>query len=135
MTERNPMAKAASRERMSATLRSMGHAPKQRGGNGQGLTDAQRRLADALGWPTEVIVKTGKPRRPGVPTHYKLDIADVVTKRAVEVDGRSHGALTRRAQDARKDEFLVAQGWRVVRITNEQVFADLAGAAARVLAL
>lgn len=133
MTEHNPMADPDARARMAATLRSTGHQPGRRGGNGSGPTDAQKLLAEALGWEMEVVVKTGRPRRPGVPTNYKIDIADLATKTAVEVDGRSHRALARRSADERKDAFLLDAGWRIVRVSNESIHDDLAAVVREVL--
>lgn len=117
------------RNRMSETLRSMGHRPSVRGGNGYGLTEPQRLLSEELNWPTEVVVPTGRPRTPGVPTHYKLDIADPDRKIAVEVDGGSHYPLARQESDRRKDAFLRGAGWTVLRFSNQEVMADTAACA------
>lgn len=129
MTASNPMSSPASRKKMKATLKAIGHKPPVQGGNGRGPTVPQKTLADLLGWPMEVIVPTGRPRAPGLPTHYKLDLANPAAKIAVEVDGGSHGALSRRAADRRKDEWLTAAGWTVLRFTNRQVIADPAACA------
>lgn len=138
MTARNPMAAPDVRARMAATLKAVGHAPKVRGGNGRGLTESQRLLSEALGWDTEVIVKTGNPSRgvehiPGIPTHYKLDIASLELMIAVEVDGGSHCALERKAQDRRKGEWLTGAGWTVLRFSNREVMADTADCARTVM--
>lgn len=137
MKARNPMSDPRVRAKVATTLRSIGHAPKERGGNGRGLTEPQRLLAEALGWETEVIVKTGSPTRgpahvPGIPVHYKLDIASPELMIAVEVDGGSHCALERKAQDQRKDEWLTGAGWTVLRFSNREVMADT-GACARMV--
>ncbi len=122
----NPMSNPASRAKMSGTLRAMRHRPKVRGGNGQGPTEAQKALADALGWPMEVIVPTGQREAGGPPTHWKLDIANPELMIAVEVDGFSHGLLARQAADARKVAWLNGAGWTVFRFSNQEVMADTA---------
>ena len=125
MTARNPMRLESARAKMSATLRSIGHAPPTRGGNGKPTPEPQRLLAEALGWPVEVVVPTRMDRGTGFPRHYKLDIASREDCVAVEVDGGSHAASARREQDARKDAFLTERGWRVLRFTNAEVLADV----------
>lgn len=58
---KNPMHRAASRERMATTLRSAGHRPSVMGGNGRGMTEPQRLLLQKLGsgWIAELAVSTG----------------------------------------------------------------------------
>lgn len=124
MKANNPMHRGCA-EVVSATLRRMGHKPPVRGGNGRPAPEPQRLLAEALGWPMEVVVPTRIPRGAGWPVHYKLDVASREHMVAVEVDGSSHCALDRRAQDARKDEFLRGLGWTVLRFTNQEVMASL----------
>lgn len=132
MKEDNPMRDAATRERVSESLRAMGHRPPVRRGNGHGLTEPQRLLAEALGWPTEVVVLTG-PRRKGIPTCYKIDVANPDTRIAVEIDGASHCALSRQAADRRKESFLHGEGWTVLRFSNQEVMADTEACARTVL--
>lgn len=125
MRANNPMKSAAAREKMKASLAARGHRPLTRGGNGRPPPEPQRRLAEALGWEMEFVVKTRKRREDGWPYHYKLDIANPAAMVCVEVDGRSHGPIARREQDARKDELLRSRGWTVLRFSNEQVTTDL----------
>lgn len=129
MRERNPMRHPDVRNQVSETLRAIGHAPTSRGGNGRPPPEPQRLLAEALGWPMEVIVRTRVPKiNPlRLPTHFKVDIAHREMKIAIEVDGGSHTPLERRAQDAKKTAHLLALEWQVFRFSNEQVMADLAG--------
>ena len=110
----------ADRARISRRLREIGHRPKTRGGNGKPIPVPQRMLADALRWPTEVVVKTGT-----LPHCYKIDVADEETKTAVEVDGGSHGSAARREQDRRKDKILAGLGWTVLRFSNRRVMERL----------
>lgn len=128
----NPMSDPATRAKVSEKLRARGHRPSVQGGNGRGLSEPQRLLAEALGtgWDTEVVVKTGAGRKKGgPPTHYKLDIANLEMMVAVEVDGASHGAAVRQEQDQRKTEFLTGLGWTVLRFLNREVTADTAACA------
>src|SRR3972149_6943561 len=122
MKARNPMRCEATREKMKLTLRARKHQPTPRGGNGRPVPLPQRLLAEALGWPTEVILRTGHGYQPH---HYKLDIASRALKIAIEVDGDSHHARERQAQDARKDTFLRGRGWTVLRFSIQAVMENL----------
>ena len=127
MTANNPMHKEGVRSKVRATLQAMGHAPTTRGGNGKGPTHPQRLLAEALGWPMEYVVKTHLPKiNPlHVPTSYKIDIANPTHLIAIEVDGMSHVALNRQAQDRKKELVLAGLGWTVLRFTNQDVMEHL----------
>lgn len=127
MKERNPMHDTDTRAKVSATLRSMGWGPTQRGGNGRGPTEPQKTLSEVLGWPTEVVVCTKMPRGSGYPTNYKLDIGEPELMVGIEIDGSSHCSRKRQEQDAKKEEFLTSLGWTVLRFTNAEVMDDLAG--------
>lgn len=115
MRERNPMHRPESRAKMAATLKAIGHKPNSRGGNGKEITPAQRRLANLLGWPTEVVIAPGDGQRP---YHYKVDIAHPSMKVCVELDGGSHYSLARQASDRRRDERLASLGWLTFRFWN-----------------
>jgi very-short-patch-repair endonuclease len=73
----------------------------------------------------EVPISTQMPRGSGYPTAYKIDVGNTELKIAIEVDGFSHNALKRRAQDIKKAAFLESRGWRVLRFTNSEVRVDL----------
>jgi hypothetical protein len=126
MKARNPMHDPATKARMIESLRKTDWRPKVRGGNGQ-LTVPQVRLAEALGWPTEVVVRTGcRPKDgSGCPTCYKLDIGNASLKVGVEVDGETHRTVAGRARDAKKDACLVTLGWLVLRFSNREVMENL----------
>lgn len=117
----NPMSRPEVRERVSRTLREIGHRPKLQGGNGRGLTEPQKVLLAALGrgWKPEHIVTTGG-RALGLPHHYKIDIANPRRKIAIEIDGNSHCALRVKKADRRKTAFLVGLGWTVLRYSNQE---------------
>lgn len=120
MKSRNPMHDPEARGRMRTTLQAMGHKPPVQGGNGRGPTACELQICEALGpgWTIGDVVRTGRPRQPGAPTHYKLDVSSLDLMVTVEVDGASHCALERQEQDARKSEFLSGLGWMVFRVRN-----------------
>lgn len=127
MKANNPMARADVRAKVATTLRAMQWAPPVRGGNGTGPTAPQLALAAALGWPMEVAIPTGaRGDGRGLPTAYKVDIANPSLMVAIEVDGPSHNALSRRVQDAKKTTFLASLGWTVLRFSNAEVTERLA---------
>ena len=67
-----------------------------------------------------------KFRRQHAIDRYVVDFVTLAGKLIVEVDGGTHstGAETRR--DARRTALLEALGFRVIRVTNEAVFTNLA---------
>jgi hypothetical protein len=98
------------------------------GGNGTSLTVPQKSLLDALGkgWEAEFVVPTGNPlrgasHRPGIPTHYKIDLAFPERRMAVEIDGEGHRSLKQQARDRRKMLWLSSHGWKVIRVNNKDV--------------
>jgi len=125
MKDHNPMADLKVKERARQTLLRIGHKPPVQGGNGKGPTVPQKLLANVLGWPMEVAIPTHKRRGCGYPTAYKVDVGNPSMKIAIEVDGRSHGLLTRQEQDRKKDAFLRGRGWTVLRFKNRRVLDDL----------
>ena len=52
---------------------------------------------------------------------YVADFACIQQKLIVECDGGPHEDPDRRSHGARRDEWLVGQGWRVLRISNDRV--------------
>ena len=107
---------------------------KNRGGNGRPVPIAQKTLADALKWRTEVPIKTASHLQKGsrreflleqnLPTCYKIDIANTKLMIGIEVDGQSHNGK-RRILDSKKTEYLQKLGWKVLRFTNRQILNDL----------
>ena len=121
----NPMERADIRAKVSATHKERGITFIQRGGNGTGPTRHELmlylelvRLRPSWLWNLGHAVSNG-PRKKGYPTCYKVDVASLKRKVAVEVDGGSHRC--RKAQDAKKEEALTSRGWLVLRFTNQQV--------------
>lgn len=128
MLARNPMSREDVRAQVSETLRAIGHQPKQRGGNGRGLTAPQARLLAALGsdWEPEFAVKTGGQL--GLPPAVKIDVAHPIYKIAIEVDGPSHSTLRVKDADRRKETFFLSLGWTVLRFTNRHLMERLGDA-------
>lgn len=134
MKARNPINMPGIAAKMTATRRANGTAgPRVRGGNGYGPTVPEATLAELTGLRLGVAVPTGRPRGTGYPTCYKLDLANLATKLAVEVDGASHLAKVRKVQDAKKDGLLRSLGWTVLRFSNRAVMERSAACALEVL--
>ena len=100
-----------------------GYAPtefRNRGGNGQGPTKHETLLLERLGsgWTCNGIIATGSGRPPH---HYKVDLINQELGTIIEVDGRSHESADRKRQDRKKDTWLKAHGWKVIRLTNKEV--------------
>ena len=128
MRKKNPMHSPINIEKMKETKRVNGTLniwKGERGGNGK-LTEPQIRLSLALGWPTEVAISMGK-RKTGLPTAYKVDLAHVPLKIAIEVDGSSHRSKEGLQKDAKKQAALLGLGWKVLRFTNQEVMTNLFG--------
>lgn len=109
---------------MSALLKAKGHRPPVRGGNGTGMTEAERLVAAVLPacWVWNYPVALGR-RQDGFPTNYKIDFANPSTKQGLEVDGHSHNMSARKLQDRKKEAKLAELGWSVLRITNREVLS------------
>jgi very-short-patch-repair endonuclease len=58
---------------------------------------------------------------------YVTDFACRSRMLIVEVDGATHGEEHEVAQDLRRTAFLEGQGWRVLRVWNNDVFENLIG--------
>lgn len=56
---------------------------------------------------------------------YIADFACVSACLVVEVDGATHSTGTEIARDRRRDAYMAKQGWRILRITNEDVYRNL----------
>lgn len=130
MKANNPMSNPEIREKMSKTLKRIGHRPVIRGGNGKGMTKPQAKLMNALtemNPASEFVVRTKvkKINEEHLPLHYKIDIALPEYMIAIEVDGGSHCQLARKEQDRKKENFLESAGWTVLRFTNREVLEDV----------
>jgi very-short-patch-repair endonuclease len=55
-------------------------------------------------------------------------------KLAAEVDGATHSTAEELARDRRREKFLRAEGYRLIRVTNDEVFNNLDGVCETILA-
>jgi len=108
--------------------------------NGNEPTPWAKRLAYALmdrGVRVELEWRVDYTRD-AKPRHFRLDLAVLDAKLAVEVDGRLEGWRTRNhTSDSRKCAALLAQGWRVHRVPNKRLNRrdDIAEVADEVVAI
>lgn len=128
MKRNNPMQHAEIRARMSDTLRTIGHQPKERGGNGKTAPVPEQMLElmfGSLGFIPQLAIKTGWKKGNGIyPVVYKPDLGNPTLKIAIEADGNSHLLLDRRKRDQKKDEFLRGLGWTVLRFSNREILTE-----------
>jgi hypothetical protein len=125
MKARNPMADPETRQKMAATLRSIGHRPAQRGGNGKPPPLPEVVLAEllrAFGFQPQCAVPTGAKRGSGLPPSYKVDVGNPALRIAVEADGPSHSGH-RKDLDRKRDACLRGLGWIVLRFSNAEILA------------
>ena len=93
------------------------------------LEDATFALLRRHGFPRPEI----NTRPPGLPAWVEVDFLLGGTPVVIEVDGdRFHATRWRRRLDARKQALLEAAGYRVIRLTQEQVTAESAQTVRRI---
>jgi len=56
---------------------------------------------------------------------YIADFACRASKLVIEIDGATHETSEQLAHDAKRSAFLQAQGYRIIRFSNEDIFGDL----------
>lgn len=97
-----------------------------RGGNGQ-LTKQQLAIHKVTNLPMEHAINTAmvKHKFHCLPHCYKVDLAHIESRLAIEVDGESHKMKKWQYLDRRKTEVLNALGWRVIRFANKYVDSHL----------
>jgi very-short-patch-repair endonuclease len=52
----------------------------------------------------------------------------------VEVDGATHSTIAEKAKDAARERFLKAEGYRVIRVQNADIYENLDGVCEFILA-
>ena len=74
-------------------------------------------------WKALRVYKTGGSgwRRQHIIDRFIVDFVHLGGKLAVEVDGGYHFTKEQQVLDQDRDEALIALGWKVVRLTNEEV--------------
>jgi very-short-patch-repair endonuclease len=65
---------------------------------------------------------------------YFVDFVCRDKRLVVEVDGATHSAVEEVRRDARRESFLRERGFRMVRVTNDEVFHNLDGVCETILA-
>ena len=58
---------------------------------------------------------------------YYADFACHALKLVIEIDGDTHGADDARLYDAARTRFIEAEGYRVIRFTNDEVLSNAEG--------
>jgi len=136
--DHNPAACRQVQAKIRATKKRNGSLhmpPKNRGGNGEGaMTELTLALllnsSTKIKWQRELPIPLA-PHLPkgqkrayttsrGWPTCYKVDIANRQRKIAIEIDGGSHRGV-RKIQDKKKDLALIQLGWKVLRVSKNDV--------------
>ena len=56
---------------------------------------------------------------------YIADFACVAAKLIVEVDGATHSSDGEIAYDRKRDAYMIQRGWRVIRVSNNDVYKNL----------
>jgi very-short-patch-repair endonuclease len=75
-----------------------------------------------------------KWRRQHAAGPFILDFVCVEARLALEIDGQAHNLGGTPARDEARDEWLMAQGYRTLRISAREILHDLEGALAGILA-
>lgn len=124
MKKRNPMWMLGVKEKMIA--KSKGRKFVSRGGNGH-YSKHQLLLQKVTGLKLEHAIPTRPVREifANTPYSYKVDLAHLDTKLAIEVDGKGHLTPMNRIGDKKKEQVLAELGWTVLRFTNKEVEMDL----------
>ncbi|MGV3491500.1 MAG: endonuclease domain-containing protein [Devosia sp.] len=93
--------------------------------------------------PAEAVIWTHLRNEPFKPFHFRrqapigpyyADFASHAVKLVVEIDGSTHFEDAAVEYDARRDAFMRAQGFRLLRVTTLDVRTNLDGVLAAILA-
>lgn len=82
----------------------------------------------------EVLKVQGEYIRTQVPCgRYSIDIALPAYRIAIECDGEAyHSSPKQKAHDRRKNAYLKANGWKVLRFTGKRIYKDMPGILKRI---
>ncbi len=58
---------------------------------------------------------------------FVVDFACVTTRIVLEIDGATHSTNTEISYDKRRERFLAAKGWCILRVTNTDIYENLDG--------
>ena len=103
------------------------------------LEERARLMRASPTWPEQVLFGAIRGGRLGVCVKRQIvigrfiaDFAVPSRKLVIEVDGPCHAR--QRSADARRDRVLARLGWRVVRVSSDEVCRDVEGVVARLRA-
>jgi very-short-patch-repair endonuclease len=113
-----------SRTREEGTVKARGITRRRAQSMRRELTDAERILWSRLKG-RQLRGYQFRAQHPVEP--YILDFACTRLKLAVELDGATHGSPDAIAYDAHRRAYLEAEGWRVLRFWNADVYENLNG--------
>jgi very-short-patch-repair endonuclease len=88
------------------------------------MSDAERKLWHAL---RAKQVDGARFRRQHPIGPYIVDFVCLEQRLVVEVDGGQHTDDAHAADDARRDQWLMAEGYLVLRLPTTEVYANIAG--------
>ncbi|HEY0105374.1 MAG TPA: DUF559 domain-containing protein [Rhizomicrobium sp.] len=86
------------------------------------MTKAELVLWDAL---RELNTRGYKFRRQHPIGSYIADFVHIRGKLVIEIDGATHWTAERASHDRRRDAFLQANGWSVMRFADAAVYGDI----------
>jgi very-short-patch-repair endonuclease len=86
-------------------------------------TDAERRLWRCL--REHVVVSASHFRRQVPLGPYIADFCCLGSRLIVEVDGEQHGSDVGLQRDAKRDAYLAAEGFRILRFSNRDVMTSM----------
>jgi very-short-patch-repair endonuclease len=90
------------------------------------MSDAERKLWQAL---RARQIEGARFRRQHPIGRYIVDFVCLERRFVVEVDGGQHTEDEQIAHDARRDRWLEAEGYRVLRVPTAEVYANISGVA------
>lgn len=64
---------------------------------------------------------------------YVADFASIDAKLVIELDGEQHGFPDAQAHDAARDNYMVKEGWMVLRFWNKEVYDNMDGVLGTIL--
>lgn len=87
-------------------------------------TSAERKLW----WRLRELKAQGFKFRQQAPIdHLVVDLVCLSRRLVVEIDGGTHSTPQEQAADRRRERYLKGQGFRILRITNAEVYANIDG--------
>ncbi len=101
-----------------------------------------RQLRKTMGTPEATLWNALRALRPlgyhfrrQVPLgRYYADFACHAQRLVIEVDGDTHGSVEAQRYDVERDRFIAGEGYRVLRVPNDEVIGNIEGVMTLVLA-